>query len=255
MPAPGREATRFLQLTVALAFLVEWQAFRDSMPQRGSAMRLPKGFGLMSVGVIALVLAMFVQDAAAQMRPFVIFGDSISAGGNATRGNRTYAARLARKTTKYSILNYSRDAWSVCGSEWLVSPAYVQGVTALWPAAVLIALGTNDYSVGSSLEDFRTYYRTILAGAGAWPFGADKVFCLTPFPRANEELPNAAGLVLDDYRLAIEQECEEMGGRVLDGRAMLPSSPAYLQDGLHPNDRGHAEIARQLMKALGDEMR
>jgi lysophospholipase L1-like esterase len=204
---------------------------------------------------MVFVVALPVREATAQLAPFVIFGDSISVGGNATRGNRTWVARLARKTTRYSILNYSRNAWSVCSSEWLVGPAYIEGMTALWPTAVLVALGTNDYAVGSPVEAFRVDYRNILERAVAWPFGAEKVFCLTPLSRFGEDVPNDAGLVLDDYRLVIEQECEQAGGRVLDGRAMMPNSSVYLADGLHPNDRGHREIAKRLWKELGDELR
>jgi len=216
---------------------------------------LTKRIAVLSLGAVALIAGLSVREASGQPDPLVVFGDSISVGGNVTKGNRTWVARLARKAKNYSILNYSRGAWSVCGHGWLVSPAYVDGMTALWPTAVLIALGTNDYGVSSPIEDFRLAYRSMLERTVGWPFGADKVFCLTPFPRLNEDVPNDAGLVLDDYRFVIEQECEETGGRVLDGRAMMPNLAAYLPDGLHPNDRGHAEIARRLWKELRDELR
>jgi hypothetical protein len=74
--------------------------------------------------------------------------------------------------------------------------------------------------------------------------------CVTPFIRANEEMPNAAGYLLDEYRAVVEEECLFAGGIPLDGRRAMSYAPKLFTDAVHPNDRGHARIARWLEAEL-----
>lgn len=188
--------------------------------------------------------------------PMVIFGDSIAVGALASRGNRTYVARITRDSRKYAIMNHSRGAWiaSRTSPVWWITPADVDGVRALCPSVVLVALGTNDFAAGIKLESFRNGYRALLETIAAPGLEPVRIYCLTSLSRLDEDTPNLSGLVLDDYRAVAEEECTSIDGQAIDGRHILPRSPDYLSpDGLHPNDRGHREIARHLQQHMTGE--
>jgi lysophospholipase L1-like esterase len=181
----------------------------------------------------------------------VIVGDSISTGAAASRADKGYVARLTSEIHDHSVMNYSRGGWSVHATRTYVGPANVAGVPPLWPRVIILALGTNDFSVDEPLEDFRTGYRSLLrALLSALEVPLDELFCITPFSRLDEDRENKVGHVLDDYRRVIEEECSMVAGIPLDGSRAVPPCGAYFGDVVHPNDRGHARIAAWLLDRL-----
>lgn len=181
----------------------------------------------------------------------VVIGDSISAGAAASRADRGYVAILTQRLTDYTITNYSRGGWSVRASRNWVAPAYIDGVPPLWPNDVIIVLGTNDFSADEPLDDFVVGYRALLDRLlRSLVIPIDHLFCVTPFPREDEDRANMAGHILHDYRLVIEKECSTIGGIPLDGSQAMPNSIDYRNDTVHPNDSGHARIAAWLLEEL-----
>ena len=82
--------------------------------------------------------------------------------------------------------------------------------------------------------------------------GHDRVYCVTPLWRASEDQPNAAGLLLQEYRDAIARVCATLPQAVtVDGRQLIPADPRYFADGLHPNARGYGRMARTLATIFG----
>jgi lysophospholipase L1-like esterase len=181
----------------------------------------------------------------------VLIGDSISAGAAASRPDKGYVALLTKRLTGYSLINYSRGGWSVHATKNYVEPAYIGGVPPLWPNEMVIVLGTNDFSVSEPLAEFRAGYRELLDRlARALVEPLRRLFCVTPFPRLDEDRANTVGHVLDDYRLVVQEECSRASGIPLDGSQAIPASVAYFSDTIHPNDRGHASIASWLLEQL-----
>lgn len=181
----------------------------------------------------------------------VVIGDSISTGAAASGPDKGYVALLTKRLTGHSLINCSRGGWSVHATRDYVEPAYIGGVAALWPNSIVIVLGTNDFSVSEPLEEFRAGYRALLdrlLRALVDPLG--HLFCVTPFPRLDEDRANTAGHVLDDYRLVVQEECSMARGIPLDGSQAVPAAVAYFSDTIHPNDRGHASIAAWLLEQL-----
>jgi len=183
----------------------------------------------------------------------VIFGDSIAFGDGASRGTKSFSAILAKKATRYSVLNYSRGGWSVSANSGGINPANINGVNSLFPHAMIIALGTNDYALSVSANAFRNSYRNMVTTMVN--LTVDHLYCLTPFPRTNEDSPNIARLTMSDYRRIINEECERVGGATIDGANVFLPNKTYLIDGLHPNDRGHSAAARYIWQQIGSELR
>lgn len=204
----------------------------------------------MKLRMLLPLLATLLIASHAQAGNVVIFGDSISVGASADTGAQAYAARLAGKiTTADYLLNYSRGGWAVLGDVGIVDPASVSGLLQMWPHTVIIALGTNDFSVEVPVDDFAVAYASMLARLRAWN-ASMKLVCVTPFPRI-DEAANADGVPLAAYRSAIETACWNAGGYALDGKSAIPEPITdYLVDGLHPNNAGHRKIANWLWPQL-----
>ena len=80
---------------------------------------------------------------------------------------------------------------------------------------------------------------------------------LTPLHRLNENNPDSNGLPLKAYVDAIREKAEVYSLPVLDLYAMSGMQPnvpiiqeRFMNDGLHPNDAGHARLADMVQKAL-----
>jgi len=196
---------------------------------------------------LALACALLV-GCAASAETVVLVGDSISAGAGASSPRRAYAFQLEQALSRrHRVVNYSRGGWTVEGNAAVFNPASFPGAAALWPDVVVIALGTNDYGVGVPLDEFSAGYASALDSLASIP----TVVCVTPYRRSDlsETTLNAAGLLPSAYRGAVRAACEAAGRIVLDGFEAMPSE-SLLADGLHPNDAGHARIAKWLEKAL-----
>jgi lysophospholipase L1-like esterase len=189
----------------------------------------------------------------APISTLVLFGDSITVGAGASTPEHAYAYRLAQAlAARHRVVGYARGGWTVAGRRSFAMPAFARGAWTLSPDAVVIALGTNDYSLGVPLARFESAYRAILVLFD----GVESVVCVTPFRRSetDEATANPAGLFPRDYRAAVRAVCEAAGRPVLDGFAALPSD-AFLADGLHPNDAGHERIAEWLEEGLRGVLR
>jgi len=202
------------------------------------------------LSLIIVILPTLVEAADS----LVILGDSIAFGQGASNGTKSFSAILAKKTTRYFVLNYSRGGWSVSANSGGIKPANINGVTALFPYAIIIALGTNDHALSVSAKAFRNSYRNMVTTMVN--VSVERLYCLTPFPRTNEEIPNMVHLTMSDYRNIINEECERAGGVTIDSANMfLPNENYLTSDGLHPNDRGHSAAARHIWQQIGSELR
>ncbi len=121
--------------------------------------------------------------------------------------------------------------------------------------------GTNDFGHGNApFGDFADRTPDTFCGALhvlytmlLEKYPASTIFIMTPLHRADEDKPNMHGLVLKDYVDMIRQTAEYYSLPVLDLYATSGIQPAvpvirarYLNDGLHPNDTGHALLADKI---------
>lgn len=200
-------------------------------------------------------------------------GDSITQGSCASRQENCYVEILSRSCALSAARNYgiggTRIARQRVPSE---NPKYDLDfpgrVEEMDPDAdlVLVFGGTNDHGHGDAplgTDADRTadtfhgachvLYQKLLAR-----FPKARILVLTPLHRAEDRVPKAdSGAILADYVEIIRKTAAQYGLPILDLfetsaiRADVPEIAArYTTDGLHPNDDGHALLAREIESYL-----
>ena len=196
-------------------------------------------------------------------------GDSITQGAGASRYENCYVELLRKNCHLAAARNYgiggTRIARQKTPSE---DPMYDRDfpgrVEEMDREAdlVLVFGGTNDHGHGDAplgTDADRTpdtfcgachvLYRKLLTR-----FPQARILVLTPLHRAEDSLPKAgSGAVLADYVEIIRRTAARYDLPVLNLfeisalRADIPEIAArYTTDGLHPNDLGHALLAREI---------
>ena len=198
-----------------------------------------------------LVVSAFVSIAAplyAFPERIVAFGDSMTFGVGAT-STATWP-NLLRKSTGAYVNSIARSGWTTAAlaenpKTWTdllgSNPLYRKKV------GVVVMLGTNDWGLNRTLEQFRSDYRTLMQAVS----GSESILCITP-PSRFEEVAgiSRAGGSLEEFRQAIREECL---GEVLEGPIICPwgAAPdnANFSDFIHPSNAGHALIADAVRNA------
>lgn len=166
-------------------------------------------------------------------------GDSLADGWNASRQELGFRPLVTATLGAKEQANYIAGATLAEVSESAAPPESAD--------LVIIELGTNDVAARTPLDDFRAGYRDLIARTAA---GRQHLVCVGVW-----QTGTTAGF--DD---AIRQLCDEAGGRFVqigdlreDARMVAAKgTPAYpgTADGAHPNDSGHAEIAKRILAAV-----
>jgi lysophospholipase L1-like esterase len=170
-------------------------------------------------------------------------GDSLTDGWNATEQPKSFRPLVISGLEKAGPVSAAADYKAGA------TLAEVAGIAAVPATAdlVVLELGTNDVNK-TNIETFRAGLnalvtqlaasKALLVCVGTWQFGTTQGF---------------------DGQ--IQQACEAAGGRFVkisdlrENPAMVSAkgTPAYPApaDGAHPNDAGHAEIARRVLTRIG----
>jgi len=173
-------------------------------------------------------------------RKFLFLGDSITQGSQSTRDTFCYAHRISR------FFDAEYMNWGIGGSYMVADTLEDVGFD---PDAVFIAYGTNDYTLGVSLESLEKACREYFDRVQAL-FPNKKIFYISPLWRADNALLRKTG-TLDDCREVFIRECEKHGFIHIDGYCLVPHMEFYFKDGyLHPNDLGFSYYSENLIKFL-----
>ncbi|WP_256107185.1 GDSL-type esterase/lipase family protein [Streptomyces sp. ODS05-4] len=203
--------------------------------------RAPRFTGIRAVGG---------RIAPAPGRPrWLVHGDSITEGWLATRPAHAWPAAAGR------ILGLDPVNLGYAGSA-RGDLALAQQLGRLpAPALTTLAFGTNCWSgvpcsAALLYETVRTFVALVRAGHPDTP-----LLVVSPLLRPEaEHTANPAGATLAALRAAMEEAARDTAAAG-DGRlALLPGrgvlGPEHLADGLHPNDAGHARLARAVAAAV-----
>lgn len=171
---------------------------------------------------------------------FVFLGDSITQGAESSRDSFCFANRISQFFDA-EMLNLGVSASSMF-------PEILEAVD-FDPDAVFIAYGTNDYTNACSIEALehtcRTYFEKVRS-----IYPNKKIFYISPLWRADGNVVRRTG-TLDDCRQVLIKQCNAFGFTHIDGYALVPHMPFYLNDGfLHPNDLGFSLYAQNLIRFL-----
>ncbi len=130
--------------------------------------------------------------------------------------------------------------------------------------AVVVFGGVNDYihgdahfgDVDSDSEDIYTFCGALnsLISKLKRDFPKAELVFMTSLHKTNEEQPDEPdGKLLVDYVEAIRTICAKRGVKVIDLFAINPldcTDTSVVPDGLHPNDAGHAILAKTVAEEL-----
>jgi len=168
-------------------------------------------------------------------------GDSITQGYGPMRSAMTYVS-VANRMLDYDVINqgiggYIYDAGSV--SEM---PGYR-------PDEIFVSLGTNQFEENShkSVEAFYVKLREVYTDTVP-------VTCITPVWRT--DLSEREFEKFIRFCDGIKNVCKKYDNiKVTDGFELIPHSPEYYIDGLHPNEKGTAEYGRNLVHSYLDMLK
>ena len=110
------------------------------------------------------------------------------------------------------------------------------------PVRVIIAFGTNQINSADKAERVKEFYNKFVP---LYPNA--KITVITPIWRCD---PSANIPNLLELSKAIRNTCSEYKIPVIDGFTLVPNSPKYFKDGLHPNVAGCLLYAQNLYRAI-----
>lgn len=183
----------------------------------------------------------------------LIYGDSISVGGNSSTPTRDGWVPLLRKgmwPDSVALEGWGhRSLWADAATA-PARAAFVAKLAAYAPARIWLAIGTNDYGLNKwSAASFGTAYAALLDGLHA-ALPSATIFCQTPLLRTTETA-NGSGSTLGDYRtqIATAVSTRTAYATLVDGTAIMTT--ASLADGIHPTTAGHVLYASAVIAELG----
>lgn len=207
-------------------------------------------------------------------KKIVFYGDSITKGTYTEEGAQipmciaspAYPEIVSKELEAENFINYGTNGISYSKASRIMTEASFYNTVEKCELgdAIFVALGTNDYGTDVPLGDAGEEDGMTFFGAADFCLGKLKarspesdVFVLLPLPRSDQNKPNRAGFVLDDYRNALVSIAKKYGEIVIDG-GKLPVDPAnaadkrkYIFDGTHINEAGHRLLARFILDEIG----
>ena len=167
-------------------------------------------------------------------RPLLLaFGDSITQGMNAHHPSLAYAAVMAR-TLGMTLLNQGvgGHVFDVGGLRGRPHPA---------PGLITVAYGINDWNAGGDAGPARPWLRQVRDWYPQTPLAVFEPIWAGAEGMDVRPESKGAGLTLAAYRKQLAGIVRDLTGVALvPATALLPPVEAFLSDGLHPNDAGHA---------------
>lgn len=165
----------------------------------------------------------------------IYYGDSITQGWLATRGDLSYAF-ISADTLGVQSLNVGVVGATASATD---VTTVVSGQSA---ANFLMAMGTNEFGNQVALSTFKTTVANCITNARSGLPNA-RLFIQSPVYRQGTNT-----IPLSDYRAKIKEAVEEAivaGDRkvfYIDGLTLMDNNPSRVPDSVHPDDLGHAEI-------------
>lgn len=199
-------------------------------------------------------------------------GDSITQGYAATKPEFMYHAVIKEQEGLAEARNYGISGTRIAMEDDKDTTAYVSRYVKMDDDADIIVVfgGTNDYGHGiAPLGEPGDRVGTTFYGAmnlltegliNKYPTAT--IIFLTPTPRsypshAADNTRSFCGATLKEYADIIKEVAASHSIPVLDLLAMYGCDPnieahraAYMPDGLHPNDAGHAVLASKIIGFL-----
>lgn len=171
-------------------------------------------------------------------RSALILGDSITQGHDVFHPSLSYANTVIRDLE----LNAVNQA--IGGEVFRVGAL---GSTPLFnPEIITVAYGTNDWVSGINLDEARAYFKKLTE-----LYPTAKIFYISPIWREGGDRV-VGGFSFEEACSELKSIAKDAGLILIDGDKIMPHMPKMYGDGLHPNDFGHTQYSKNLLKALAE---
>ncbi|MCA9301494.1 fibronectin type III domain-containing protein [Candidatus Saccharibacteria bacterium] len=182
----------------------------------------------------------------------LVYGDSISVGGNATEPAYNSYVSLLRDSYDFRVMleGWGYRSLHEDANTALLRAALVGRMASYQPKTIYLAIGTNDYGLNQwSSSSFGTAYAAMLDDLHT-ALPDTRIICQTPLVRSSEGA-NGSGSTLASYRSQIASACSNRSyATLIDGSTFLTT--ADLADGVHPTTAGFAKYAKRIAPILMD---
>lgn len=178
---------------------------------------------------------------------YVAFGDSITHGFRAGDISRTYPFIIGEKL-QWQVVNMG------FGSRTTV-PSDGDCIAACGGDIISILIGFNDFYGSKPIADYAQDLKDLIFRIRKLKPDTP-IFLITPLWSSEPAwAASKIGLKLEDYRKAARQVVAESNDtqlHLIDGLSLMDNFPEMTTDGIHPNDKGFAQIAERLAPILKD---
>ena len=173
----------------------------------------------------------------------LLLGDSITQGFNSEFDSFSFAHQLSRALNKEPLI---QAIGGITFREESIEPVMLDA------DLVIIALGTNDYTVLPTYEDLRgavsPYFDKI-----SKIYGGRKIFVISPIWRAKTGRPMGS---FAECRNIIIEEADKRGFIHIDGLSLVPPIPSLFADEwLHPNALGFGFYGENLIRIMLEKLK
>jgi lysophospholipase L1-like esterase len=170
----------------------------------------------------------------------VAYGDSLTQGYNAPTIVETWAFAVAA-AKNWQLINLGAGSLRTADAD-------AASIAAAKPDVVTVQVGTNDFLRQTALGDFIIGYHALLRDVCATNPKA-RIYAISPLWSAADRPVAVAvyGAAAADAVRAVG--CERL--RLIDGATLTDHDLDYFVDGIHPNDKGMAQIAERLAAQMG----
>ena len=205
----------------------------------------PKGTFLTTIAANAALTQQF-PSAANRM---LVYGDSISVGGNTTvlmQEAWVLLVRAALYPRSVALEGWGYRALYDDCLDATARAAFVAKVAAYNPSQFWLAIGTNDYGLNKwSAASFGTAYAALLDDLHT-ALPTLVIYCQSPILRS-VETANGSGSTMGNYRTQISTAAAARSSycTFVDGTSFMTT--ANIPDGVHPNTAGHALFASAVL--------
>lgn len=177
---------------------------------------------------------------------WLVYGDSISQGMNATSPARTWFGRCS--------LALDADVHNFAVGGAILDERLADTVSNERYDLVTVLFGANDFNANVPLAVLKRSAEALLASL-IEKKTARRIVMLTPIPYPGRTEPNGLGLNLQAYRDALGETAGTFSKdvRLVRGTDLIPEDKALFADKSHPNDKGSEALAQSMLPILRAE--
>lgn len=218
----------------------------ESGSARDYALIMPFGDSVELTGLSLSGGKLFAPAARPQFK-YIAYGDSITHGFRAENITKTYPFMVGEKL-RWQVVNMGFGSRTAVASDG-------DAIAACGGNLISILIGFNDFYGNKTLatyaQDIKGMIRNIRKQQPETP-----IFLITPLWSSEPAwAAGKIGLKLDDYRKTASQVAAESNDKhlyLVDGLSLMDNKLELTTDGIHPNDKGFAQIAERLTAKFND---